>query len=138
MIRIGGVYCILLSAKRRAYFCKRVAIQMGGVSRYFSKVSGSGVDLPLLNPFATPAATERGRICKIAPKWSRESATGHWGSDAKISDSSAYPGRHRCERFILDFCTRAPKRPVALSPDNFGDISWIWHLPMAAVQTNRL
>ena len=39
---------ILLSAKRRAYFCKSIAIEMGGVSRYFSKVSGSGVDLTLL------------------------------------------------------------------------------------------
>ena len=39
---------ILLSAKRRACFCKSIAIEMGGVSRYFSKVSGSGVDLILL------------------------------------------------------------------------------------------
>ena len=46
MIQIG-VY-ILLSARRRAYFCKSIAIEMGGVSRYFSKVSGSGVDSTLL------------------------------------------------------------------------------------------
>ena len=40
---------ILLSAERRAYFCKRIAIEIGGVSRYFSsKVSGSGVDVTLL------------------------------------------------------------------------------------------
>ena len=39
------VVYILLSAKRRAYFCKSIAVEMGGVSRYFSKVSGSGVDL---------------------------------------------------------------------------------------------
>ena len=39
---------ILLSAKMRAYFCKDIAIEMGGVSRYFSKVSGSGVGLTLL------------------------------------------------------------------------------------------
>ena len=38
---------VLLSAKRRAYFCKTIAIEMGGVSRYFSKVSGSGVDVTL-------------------------------------------------------------------------------------------
>ena len=31
----------LLSAKRRAYFCKSIAIEMGGVLRYSSKVSGS-------------------------------------------------------------------------------------------------
>ena len=42
MIQIGGVYSIvLISAKRRAYFCKSIASEMGGVSRYFSKVSGS-------------------------------------------------------------------------------------------------
>ena len=39
---------MLLSAKLRAYFCKSVAIEMGGVSRCFSKVSGPGVDLTLL------------------------------------------------------------------------------------------
>ena len=39
---------VLLSAKRRAYFCQSIAIEMRGASRYFSKVSGSGVDLTLL------------------------------------------------------------------------------------------
>ena len=49
VIHIGGVYSIiLLSAKRRAYFCKSIAIEMGGVSRYFSKVSGSGVVVTFL------------------------------------------------------------------------------------------
>ena len=33
----------------RGYFCKSTAIEMRRVSRYFSKVSGSGVDLTLLN-----------------------------------------------------------------------------------------
>ena len=33
-----------LSAKGRAYFCKSIAIEMGGASRYFSKLSWSGVD----------------------------------------------------------------------------------------------
>ena len=41
VIQSGGVN-VLLSAKRRAYFCKSIAIGMGGVSRYFSKVSGPG------------------------------------------------------------------------------------------------
>ena len=45
---MGDVSLILLSAKRRAYFCKSIAIEMGGVSKYFSKVSESGVDLTLL------------------------------------------------------------------------------------------
>ena len=44
------VVYMLLSAKRRAYFCISVsAIEMGGVSQYFSKVLGSAVDLTLLN-----------------------------------------------------------------------------------------
>ena len=42
------VVYIAISAKRRAYFCQHIAIEMGGVSRYFSKLSGSGVDLTLL------------------------------------------------------------------------------------------
>ena len=41
------VVYIQLSAKRWAYFCKSIAIEMGGVSRYFSEVLGSGVDLTL-------------------------------------------------------------------------------------------
>ena len=39
---------ILLAATRRTYFCKSIAIEMGGVSPYFSKVSGSGLDSTLL------------------------------------------------------------------------------------------
>ena len=42
------VVYILLSAKRRACFSKSIAIELGGVSRYFSKVLGSGVDSTLL------------------------------------------------------------------------------------------
>ena len=41
MIQIGGVYT-LLSAKRRAYSCKSIAIEMGGMSQFFSRVQGSG------------------------------------------------------------------------------------------------
>ena len=44
---MGVVPELVISAKRRAYFCKSIAIEMGGVSRYFSKASGSGVDLTL-------------------------------------------------------------------------------------------
>ena len=47
VIQIRGVY-IVRSANGRAYFCKSIAIEMGGVSRYFAKVSGSGVDSTLL------------------------------------------------------------------------------------------
>ena len=34
--------------KRGQIFAEVIAIEMGGVSRYFSEVSGSGVDLTLL------------------------------------------------------------------------------------------
>ena len=46
---------IVLSANGRAYL-KSIATEMGGVSRYFSKVSGSGVDSTLLNVAATARA----------------------------------------------------------------------------------
>ena len=46
MIQIGGVYTTL--CQKGAYLCQSIAIEMGGVSRYFSKVSGSGVDVTLL------------------------------------------------------------------------------------------
>ena len=57
VIQIGGVYIYiyvythiyyLLPRKGAMYFCKSIALEMGGVSRYFSKVSGSGVDSTLL------------------------------------------------------------------------------------------
>ena len=39
----------MLSAKEEGtYFCKSIAIEMGGVSRYFLKALGSGVDVTLL------------------------------------------------------------------------------------------
>ena len=56
------VVYILLSANGRAYFCKSIAIEMGGVSRYFSKVSGSGVDsTPLMK-----ASSEVWNFCAFA------------------------------------------------------------------------
>ena len=54
---------ILLSAKRRAYFCKSIAIEMGSVSRYFSKVSGSGVDSTLLIRVVSHFKFPLGRCC---------------------------------------------------------------------------
>ena len=57
MIQIGGVYTTF--CQEEAYFCKSIAIEMGGVSRYFSKVSGSGVDFALLiQPFLYRAGAE--------------------------------------------------------------------------------
>ena len=46
VIHIGGVFTKFF--QMRAYFCKSIAVEMEGVSRYFSKVSGSGVDATLL------------------------------------------------------------------------------------------
>ena len=46
VIQIGGVYTTVW--QKRAYCCKSITIEMGGVLRYFSKVLGSGVDLALL------------------------------------------------------------------------------------------
>ena len=46
--QIGVVYTALCQ-RQGAYFCKSIAIEMGGVSRYFSKIWGSGVELILLS-----------------------------------------------------------------------------------------
>ena len=47
MIQIGGVYTTF--CREEGILLQKYAIEMGGVSRYFSKVSGSGVDLTLLS-----------------------------------------------------------------------------------------
>ena len=46
VIQIGGVYTTL--CQEEGILLQKYAIEMGGVSRYFSKVLGSGVDLTLL------------------------------------------------------------------------------------------
>ena len=46
VIQIGGVYTTF--CQEEGILLQKYAIEMGGVSRYFSKVSGSGVDLTLL------------------------------------------------------------------------------------------
>ena len=50
------------NAKRWAYFCKSIVIVMGGVSRYFSQVLGSGVNLtlPIQNGQNLPCFPESG------------------------------------------------------------------------------
>ena len=45
----GGVYTIY--CQEEGILLESIAIEMGGVSRYFSKVSGSGVDVTLLTNF---------------------------------------------------------------------------------------
>ena len=47
VIQIGGVYTTF--CQKEGILLQKYAIEMGGVSRYFSKVSGSGVDVTLLN-----------------------------------------------------------------------------------------
>ena len=49
MIQIGGVYTTF--CQEGGILLQKYAIEMGGVSRYFSKVSGSGVDSTLLKQF---------------------------------------------------------------------------------------
>ena len=56
MIQIGGVYTTF--CQEGGIFLQKYAIEMGGVSRYSSKVSGSGVDLTLLSFGATFFTTE--------------------------------------------------------------------------------
>ena len=56
----------LLSAQKRAYFCKSIAIEMGGVSRYFSNVLGSGVDLTLLGAEQVQISSIEG-LLKLTP-----------------------------------------------------------------------
>ena len=46
VIQIGGVHTTFCQVE--GILCNSIAIEMGGVSRYFSKVSGSGVDSTLL------------------------------------------------------------------------------------------
>ena len=46
MIQIGGVYTTF--CQEEGILLQKYAIEMGGVSRYFSKVLGSGVDVTLL------------------------------------------------------------------------------------------
>ena len=47
VIQIGGVYNTF--CQEEGILLQKYATEMGGVSRYLSKVSGSGVDLTLLN-----------------------------------------------------------------------------------------
>ena len=42
-------WCLYYFLPRGGILLQKYAIEMGGVSRYFSKVSGSGVDWTLLN-----------------------------------------------------------------------------------------
>ena len=54
MTKIGGVY------RRGHTLPESIAIEVGGVSPYFSKVSGSGVDLTLLRESPNPPKSAGG------------------------------------------------------------------------------
>ena len=56
VIQIGDVYTTL--CQEGGILLQKYAIEMGGVSRYFSKVSGSGVDLTLLTRVCAPPLGE--------------------------------------------------------------------------------
>ena len=68
MIQIGGVYTTF--CQEEGILCKSIAIEMGGVSRYFSKVSGAGVDLTLLKYYReNPQIDNRNRQTVTEPNW---------------------------------------------------------------------
>ena len=56
MIQIGGV-CTTF-CQEEGILLQKYAIEMGGVSRYFSKASGSGIDLTLLTTICPETITE--------------------------------------------------------------------------------
>ena len=58
MIQIGGVYTTF--CQEEGIFLQKYAIEIGGVSRYFSKVSGSGVcfDSPEFKSACNPGAPD--------------------------------------------------------------------------------
>ena len=100
---------MLLSAKR-GYFYRSIAIEMGGVSRYFSKVSGSGVDLTLL--------IHEGVVHEVDLKnWKRETDL-HWETKfcpvMVLGGLCALPMRVSNPSPILDQ-NRAPIGPDTLS-----------------------
>ena len=67
LLQIGGVYTTF--CQEEGILLQKYAIEMGGVSRYFSKVSGSGVDVTLLNNLLPkqekqpPSSTPKYRGC---------------------------------------------------------------------------
>ena len=64
MIQIGVVYTTF--CQEEGILLQSITIEMGGVSRYFSKVLGSGVDVILLISIQwlrTPLVLERGSEC---------------------------------------------------------------------------
>ena len=73
---------MLLSAKRKAYFCKSIAIEMGGASRYSSKASGSGVDFILLSLILPEAGQD---VQSLRPSLSKLGLL-PLGKDAKTLD----------------------------------------------------
>ena len=73
-IQMGGVswynlVYILFSSQKGAYFYKSIEVEMGGVSRYFSEVWGSGVDFsgPKKTMTATDVTGLRPEIGRFSP-----------------------------------------------------------------------
>ena len=61
-MQIGGVYA-LFCQEEGAYFCKSITVEVGGVLRYFSKLSGSGVDSTL--PFSVVVCHANGQPASV-------------------------------------------------------------------------
>ena len=63
MIQIGGVYTTF--CQEEGILLQKYAIEMGGVSRYFSKVSGSGIDATLLMKIPRRKSLEDRNLLKL-------------------------------------------------------------------------
>ena len=63
VIQIGGVYTTF--CQEEGILCKSIAIEMGGVSRYFANVSGSGVDVTLLISVCVCVCVSSSLVCSL-------------------------------------------------------------------------
>ena len=71
-IVIQLVVYVLSSAKTRAYLCKSIAVEMGRISRYFSKVLGSGVNVTLLIIFQAPKDRSVSALSNLQCFWNAD------------------------------------------------------------------
>ena len=85
-IQIGGVYTTF--CQEEGILLQKYAIEMGGVSRYFSKVLGSGVDSTLLNRVLFPVSAPKSRVrCRFVMS-AEFPGVRSWESDAYPKDPS--------------------------------------------------
>ena len=95
VIQIGGVYTTF--CHREGIHLQKYAIETGGVSRYFLKISGSGVGVTLLKFSSGHSTTASCKIC-----WSPKSKL-RYGQNllqtnllqTQLSGNEPLSGRHR-------------------------------------------